>query len=128
MNKTGHATGICLSKRTEDPFSALRITNPLATEIDAELSAVATRLSANISACGLSQLTENQPIRPTDTLEGDSILQMEVNRLSQQVELLQEQVARLQEQQFVFLDGKRGTLEQLADEVAERLKERANLW
>lgn len=53
---------------------------------------------------------------------------MEVNRLSQQVELLQEQVARLQEQQFVFLDGKRGTLEQLADEVAERLKERANLW
>lgn len=76
----------------------------------------------------LSPLHINQPIHHNDTLEGDSILQMEVNRLSQQVELLQEQVARLQEQQFVFLDGKRGTLEQLADEVAERLKERANLW
>lgn len=76
----------------------------------------------------LNPLHINQPIHHNDTLEGDSILQMEVNRLSQQVELLQEQVARLQEQQFVFLDGKRGTLEQLADEVAERLKERANLW
>lgn len=76
----------------------------------------------------LNPLNIQQPIHHNDTLEGDSILQMEVNRLSQQVELLQEQVARLQEQQFVFLDGKRGTLEQLADEVAERLKERANLW
>ena len=57
-----------------------------------------------------------------------SILQMQVDYLSKQVELLQEQVTRLQEQQFIFLDGKRGTLEQLADEVAERLKERANLW
>lgn len=76
----------------------------------------------------LNPLNIQQPIHHNDTLEGDSILQMEVNRLSRQVELLQEQVARLQEQQFVFLDGKRGTLEQLADEVAERLKERANLW
>lgn len=81
-----------------------------------------------LSADKIMPLNVNQPIRPTDTLEGDSILQMEVNRLSMQVELLQEQVARLQEQQFVFLDGKRGTLEQLVDEVAERLKERANLW
>ena len=81
-----------------------------------------------LSADKIMPLNVHQPIRPNDTLEGDSILQMEVNRLSQQVELLQEQVARLQEQQFVFLDGKRGTLEQLADEVAERLKERANLW
>lgn len=76
----------------------------------------------------LNLLHINQPIHHNDTLKGDSILQMEVNRLSQQVELLQEQVAHLQEQQFVLLDGKRGTLEQLADEVAERLKERANLW
>lgn len=81
-----------------------------------------------LSADRLNPLHINQPIHHNDTLEGDSVLQIEVNRLSQQVELLQEQVARLQEQQFVFLDGKRGTLEQLADEVAERLKERANLW
>ena len=76
----------------------------------------------------LNPLHINQPMHHNDTLEGDSILQMEVNHLSKQVELLQEQVARLQEQQFVLLDGKRGTLEQLVDEVAERLKERANLW
>lgn len=76
----------------------------------------------------LVPLTLNQPIHHNDTLEGDSILQMEVNRLSKQVELLQEQVARLQEQQFVFLDGERGTLEQLADKVTEKLKKRANLW
>ena len=81
-----------------------------------------------LSADRLNSLNVSQPIRPTDTLEGDSVLQIEVNRLSKQVELLQEQVTRLQEQQFIFLDGKRGTLEQLADEVAERLKERANLW
>ena len=81
-----------------------------------------------LSADKIMPLNVHQPIRPTDTLEGDSVLQIEVNRLSMQVELLQEQVARLQEQQFIFLDGKRGTLEQLADEVAERLKERANLW
>lgn len=81
-----------------------------------------------LSADKIMPLNVHQPIRPNDTLEGDSILQMKVNRLSMQVELLQEQVARLQEQQFVFLDGKRGMLEQLADEVAERLKERANLW
>ena len=81
-----------------------------------------------LSAGKIMPLNVNQPIRPNDALEGDSILQMEVNRLSRQVELLQEQVTRLQEQQFVFLDGERGTLEQLADEVAERLKERANLW
>lgn len=81
-----------------------------------------------LSADKIMPLNVHQPIRPNDTLEGDSILQMEVNRLSRQVELLQEQVARLQEQQFMFLDSKRGTLEQLADEVAERLKERANLW
>ena len=81
-----------------------------------------------LSADKIMPLNVHQPIRPTDTLEGDSILQMEVNRLSMQVEMLQEQVTRLQEQQFVFLDGKRGTLEQLVDEVAERLKERANLW
>ena len=81
-----------------------------------------------LSADKIMPLNVHQPIRPTDPLEGDSILQMEVNRLSMQVELLQEQVARLQEQQFVFLDGKRGMLEQLADEVADRRKERANLW
>ena len=81
-----------------------------------------------LSADKIIPLNVHQPIRPTDTLEGDSVLQIEVNRLSKQVELLQEQVTRLQEQQFIFLDGKRGTLEQLADEVAERLKERANLW
>lgn len=81
-----------------------------------------------LSVDRLNPLNVHQPIRPNDTLEGDSILQTEVNLLSKQVELLQEQVSRLQEQQFVFLDGKRGTLEQLADEVAERLKERANLW
>ena len=81
-----------------------------------------------LSADKIMPLNVHQPIRPDDTLEGDSILQMKVDYLSKQVELLQEQVARLQEQQFVFLDGKRGTLEQLADEVAERLKERANLW
>lgn len=81
-----------------------------------------------LSADKIMPQNVHQPIRPTDTLEGDSILQMEVNRLSKQVELLQEQVTRLQEQQFIFLDGKRGTLEQLADEVAEKLKKRANLW
>lgn len=81
-----------------------------------------------LSADRLNPLNVHQPIRPNDTLEGDSILQTEVNLLSKQVELLQEQVTRLQEQQFVFLDGKRGTFEQLVDEVAERLKERANLW
>ena len=81
-----------------------------------------------LSADKIMPLNVHQPIRPDDTLEGDSILQMKVDYISKQVELLQEQVARLQEQQFVFLDGKRGTLEQLADEVAERLKERANLW
>lgn len=81
-----------------------------------------------LSADKIMPLNVHQPIRHTDTLEGDSVLQIEVNRLSKQVELLREQVARLQEQQFVFLDGKRGTLELLADEVAERLKERANLW
>lgn len=81
-----------------------------------------------LSADKIRPLNVHQLIRPTDTLEGDSVLQIEVNRLSKQVELLQEQVARLQEQQFVFLDSERGTLEQLADEVAERLKERANLW
>lgn len=81
-----------------------------------------------LSADKIMPLNVHQPIRPDDTLEGDSILQMQVDYLSKQVELLREQVARLQEQQFVLLDGKRGTLEQLADEVAERLKERANLW
>ena len=81
-----------------------------------------------LSADKIMPLNVNHPIRHNDTLEGDSILQMEVNRLSKQVEMLQEQLSRMQEQQFVFLDGKRGTLEQLADEVAERLKERANLW
>lgn len=81
-----------------------------------------------LSADKIMPLNVHQPIRPTDTLEGDSVLQIEVNRLSKQVELLQKQVTRLQEQLFIFLDGKRGTLEQLADEVAERLKERANLW
>lgn len=91
-----------------DPWSGLRIA-PLGVDM-------------------LNPLNIQQPIHHNDTLEGDSILQMEVNRLSRQVELLQEQVAHLQEQQFVLLDGKRGTLEQLADEVAERLKERANLW
>ena len=80
-----------------------------------------------LSADKIMPLNVSQPIHHNDTLEGDSILQMEVNRLSRQVELLQEQVARLQEQQFVFLDSKQGTLEQLADEAAERLKERANL-
>lgn len=81
-----------------------------------------------LSADKIMPQNVRQPIRPTDTLEGDSVLQIEVNRLSKQVELLQKQVNRLQEQLFIFLDGKRGTLEQLADEVAERLKERANLW
>ena len=81
-----------------------------------------------LSADKIMPLNVHQPIRPNDTLGGDSILQMEVNRLSKQVEMLQEQLSRMQEQQFIFLDGKRGTLEQLADEVAERLKERANLW
>lgn len=81
-----------------------------------------------LSADKIMPLNVHQPIRPNDTLEGDSILQMKVNYLSKQVELLQEQVAHLQEQQFMFLDSKRGTLEQLVDEVAERLKERANLW
>lgn len=81
-----------------------------------------------LSADKIMPQNVHQPIRPDDTLEGDSILQMQVDYLSKQVELLREQVARLQEQQFVLLDGKRGTLEQLADEVAERLKERANLW
>lgn len=81
-----------------------------------------------LSADKIMPLNVHQPIRPTDTLEGDSVLQVEVNHLSRQVELLQEQVARLQEHQFIFLDSKRGTLEQLVDEVAERLKERANLW
>lgn len=81
-----------------------------------------------LSADKIMPLNVHQPIRPNDTLEGDSILQMDVNRLSKQVEMLQEQLSRMQEQQFIFLDGKRGTLEQLADEVAERLKERANLW
>lgn len=81
-----------------------------------------------LSADRLNPLNIQQPIHHNDTLEGDSILQMEVNRLSRQVELLQEQVTHLQEQQFVFLDGERGTLEQLADKVAEKLKKRANLW
>lgn len=81
-----------------------------------------------LSADKIMPLNVHQPIRPTNTLEGDSVLQIEVSRLSKQVELLQKQVTRLQEQLFIFLDGKRGTLEQLADEVAERLKERANLW
>lgn len=81
-----------------------------------------------LSADKIMPLNVNQPIRPNDTLEGDSILQMEVNRLSRQVELLQEQVTRLQEQQFVFLDGERGTLDQLADRVIEKMRERANLW
>lgn len=81
-----------------------------------------------LSVDRLNPLNVSQPIRHNDTLEGDSILQMEMNRLSKQVELLQEQVARLQEQQFVSLDGERGTLEQLADKVAEKLKKRANLW
>lgn len=81
-----------------------------------------------LSADKIMPLNVHQPIRPNDTLEGDSILQMDVNWLSKQVEMLQEQLSRMQEQQFIFLDGKRGTLEQLADEVAERLKERANLW
>ena len=35
-----------------------------------------------LSADKIMPLNVNQPIRPNDTLEGDSILQMEVNRLS----------------------------------------------
>lgn len=81
-----------------------------------------------LSADRLSPLNVSQPIHHNDTPEGDNVLQIEVNHLSKQVELLQEQVARLQEQQLVFLDGERGTLEQLADKVAEKLKKRANLW
>lgn len=81
-----------------------------------------------LSADKIMPLNVSQPIHHNDTPERDSVLQIEVNRLSKQVELLQEQVARLQEQQFVFLDGERGTLEQLADKVAEKLKKRANLW
>lgn len=81
-----------------------------------------------LSVDRLNPLNVSQPIHHNDTPEGDNVLQIEVNRLSKQVELLQEQVARLQEQQFVFLDGERGTLEQLADKVAEKLKKRANLW
>lgn len=81
-----------------------------------------------LSADRLSPLNVSQPIHHNDTPEGDNVLQIEVNRLSKQVELLQEQVASLQEQQFVFLDGERGTLEQLADKIAEKLKKRANLW
>ena len=53
---------------------------------------------------------------------------MEMKRLSRQVELLQEQVARLQEQQFVLPDGEKDTLDQLADRIIEKLKERSNLW
>ena len=74
-----------------------------------------------LSADKIMPLNVHQPIRPTDTLEGDSVLQIEVNRLSKQVELLQEQVARLQEQQFVFLDGEKDTLDQLADRIIEKL-------
>lgn len=81
-----------------------------------------------LSADKIMPLNVNQPIRPNDTREGDSILQMEMNRLSRQVELLQEQVARLQEQQFVLPDGEKDTLDQLADRIIEKLKERANLW
>ena len=81
-----------------------------------------------LSADKIMPLNVNQPIRPNDTLEGDSILQMEVNRLSKQVEMLQEQLSRIQAQQFVLLNGERGTLEQLADRIIEKLKERANLW
>lgn len=81
-----------------------------------------------LSTDKLMPLNVHQPIRPNDTLEGDSILQMEVNRLSKQVEMLQEQLSRMQAQQFVLLDGEKDTLDQLADRVIEKLKERANLW
>lgn len=81
-----------------------------------------------LSADRLNPLNVSQPIRPNDTLEGDSILQMEMNRLSKQVEMLQEQLSRMQEQQFVLLDGEKDTLDQLADRIIEKLKERANLW
>lgn len=81
-----------------------------------------------LSVDRLNPLNVSQPIHHNGTLEGDSILQMEMKRLSRQVELLQEQVARLQEQQFVLLDGEKDMLDQLADRIIEKLKERANLW
>lgn len=81
-----------------------------------------------LSADKIMPLNVNQPIHPNDTLEGDSILQMEVNRLSKQVEMLQEQLSRIQAQQFVLLNGEKDTLDQLADRIIEKLKERANLW
>lgn len=81
-----------------------------------------------LSADKIMPLNVHQPIRPNDTLEGDSILQMEVNRLSKQVEMLQEQLSRMQAQQFVLLDGEKDTLDQLADRIIEKLKKRANLW
>ena len=81
-----------------------------------------------LSADKIMPLNVHQSIRPNDTLEGDSVLQIEVNRLYKQVELLQEQVTRLQEQQFIFLDGEKDTLDQLADRIIEKLKKRANLW